>query len=131
MMSKKPSLKLVKPTANGNKPCRTLGHHGQNLWDQITSTYDVSDAAGREILTNACEALDRAESLRVTIDRDGEMLQMRNGSYREHPALRFELANRGFVIKALSKLGLDVEPMHPRAGRPAKNARWQPPMEEE
>jgi hypothetical protein len=69
--------------------------------------------------------------LRAQIDRDGEVFATRNGFMKEHPALRAELQSRAFVAKMLLRLGLDVEPMHPRAGRPAKNAGWQPPMEEE
>jgi hypothetical protein len=43
---------------------------------------------------------------------------------KEHPALRGELASRAFVAKMLLRLGLDVEPMRPTAGRPPKNAGW-------
>jgi hypothetical protein len=37
-----------------------LGDHGKNLWLQIISEYDVSDAGGRELLLLACQSLDRA-----------------------------------------------------------------------
>ena len=36
----------------------------------------------------------------------------------DHPALKHELANRGFVSKTLVRLGLDVEPVR-GIGRPA------------
>src|SRR5262249_24358501 len=69
-MSKKPSLKLVNNQRTGNKPCRTLADHGQALWNRIASEYDITDAAGRELLTLACQCLDRPESLRATIDSE-------------------------------------------------------------
>jgi hypothetical protein len=33
--------------------------------------YDLQDCGGREMLAQACAALDRAESLRERIDQDG------------------------------------------------------------
>lgn len=131
-MSKKPVLKVVKPSGIGAKPPRTLGNHGQSLWNRITNEYAVEDAAGREILTLACQALDRAESLREQIDGDGEVLMTRNGFAKEHPALRAELASRAFVAKMLLRLGLDVEPMRPGPGRPGGvHSGWTPPRDEE
>ena len=133
-MSKQPTLKLVKTKAagaTGNKPPRTLGQHGMALWGRVTKEYDIDDVAGRELLTLACQALDRAEALREVIDRDGEMLTTRNGVYKEHPALKPELAGRAFVAKMLLRLGLDVEPLRPGAGRPSSTKGWTSPYEEE
>ena len=96
-MRKTPNLKVVKPAATNNQPARTLGKHGQNLWSRVTSEYAIEDAAGRELLTLACQALDRAEALREAIDRDGELLMLRTGGLREHPGIKLELANRAFV----------------------------------
>jgi hypothetical protein len=44
------------------------------------------------LLVLACQALDRAESPREEIDRDGGVLRVRD-SIREHPGLKAELAN--------------------------------------
>jgi hypothetical protein len=102
-----------------------LGHHGRNLWDRVLSEYDVIDVAGRELLTLACQALDRAEALREAIDRDGELLMSRTGSLREHPGIKPELANRSFVVKTLGKLGLDLEPVRAAGpGRPPNVRGW-------
>jgi hypothetical protein len=70
-MSRKPNLKLVKPRGNGTAPPRKLGQHGQSLWDRVMSEYDLEDVAGRELLTLACRALDRAETCRALVDREG------------------------------------------------------------
>lgn len=102
----KQSLKLV--SRRGFDPPRPLGKHGMSLWCRITSAYNVADAGGVELLTLACQALDRAERLREQIDADGEIVRYRTGM-REHPALRGELANRALVSKLLVRVGLDME----------------------
>jgi P27 family predicted phage terminase small subunit len=117
-MRTKLALKVVKPTRTGNNPPRTLGKVGFALWQRITNEYAVEDAAGKELLALACEALDRAEACRAAIDRDGEVQRGGNGFSKEHPALRPELASRAFVAKMLLRLGLDVEPMRQGQGRP-------------
>jgi hypothetical protein len=59
-----PSLTIVpSPGATPLEPPRPLGVHGRRLWDQADAEYDVSDAAGIEMLAQACTMLDRAEAL--------------------------------------------------------------------
>ncbi|HEV8465623.1 MAG TPA: hypothetical protein VGQ63_11570 [Pseudolabrys sp.] len=87
--------------------------------------YDLQDSGGLEMLLQACAALDRAENLRLEIDRDGEVIRTR-GTVRDHPALKHELANRAFVVRALSRLGLNFETVKP-VGRPPQPIGWQPP----
>jgi hypothetical protein len=77
----------------------------------------LDDVGGQELLAFACGALDRAESLRAQIDREGEIVKVK-GSMRDHPALRHELANRAFVVKTLSRMGLNVEVPARSPGRP-------------
>jgi hypothetical protein len=126
-MAKKPAkspLRLVRPTdASDDAPPRTLGNHGMNLWNRITSEYEITDAGGRELLVLACQQLDRAEALKAQIDAEGEIVQSRHGP-KDHPALRHELQARAFVAKTLLRLGLNVEPLRPVPGRPAG---WMPP----
>jgi hypothetical protein len=105
------------PPQTGANPPRTLGNHGLSLWNRIMSEYDVRDAGGVEMLTLACEALDRAEALRGEIERDGPVLRGR-GLVKEHPGLKHELAARSFVVRTLHRLGLDVEPIRAGVGRP-------------
>src|SRR5215813_4936790 len=113
----KPPLRLVPPTgATDDAPPRTFGHYGMSLWARITSEYNIEDAGGRELLTLACQHLDRAEALRQQIDAEGEVVQTRNGP-KDHPALRHELQARAFVAKTLHRLGLNVEPLRPNPGR--------------
>ena len=106
------TLTLAAPVATALSPPgtspRPLGCHGAALWNAITSSYDISDEGGREILAQACAALDRAEALRAQIDADGEILRTKAG-LRDHPGLRHELASRAFITRSLARLGLDVE----------------------
>jgi hypothetical protein len=119
---KKPSLKLVKPPT-WLPPLRRLGKPGQALWDAVMADYEISDSGGLEMLMQACAALDRAEALRIEIDRDGEVIRARS-MVRDHPGLKHELANRAFVVRTLSRLGLNFEAIRPSVGRPAG---WQGP----
>ena len=116
-MAKK-NLKLVDPNdpASAITPPRPFGEHGQRLWLGTLKEYDIADIGGREMLAQACAALDRAEELREQIDRDGAVIRTKTGM-RDHPALKHELASRAFVVRTLHRLGLDVEPVG-RIGRP-------------
>src|SRR6266550_1776123 len=106
----------VVPALTGPKPARALGKHGAALWRSVVAEYGIEDSGGVEMLTAACQQLDRAESLREQIDRDGDIVRTK-GSLREHPGLKHELAARSFVVRTLARLGLDVEAVKP-VGRP-------------
>jgi hypothetical protein len=110
-------LKLIETTKPGGAP-RPLGKHGLALWRSITVEYDISDAAGIELLCLACQALDRAEGCRALIDEHGSaIINQDTGVIRQNPLLRDELANRAFVAKSLERLGLNTEPTKAN-GRP-------------
>ena len=109
-------LKLVDTSAGG--PPRPLGPPGVALWRSITRDYDVTDAAGIELLCLACQALDRAEECRALIDEHGAAFIVQpSGMIRQNPLLRDELANRAFVSKCLERLGVNEEPAKAN-GRP-------------
>lgn len=108
--------KLSVINSNHPQPPRKLAKHGLTLWHTIHNSYDVSDAGGLEILAQLCSSLDRAEALRETVERDGEMIKTRTGM-RIHPAIREELAARSFVVRSLERLGLNVEAVK-SVGRP-------------
>jgi hypothetical protein len=116
--TQKSPLKIVRKLASsGLQPPRTLGEAGRNLWERIVAEYDLSDAGGAELLTLACQALDRAEALREQIDADGEVITIR-GVPKAHPAIRDELNCRSFIAKSLSRLGLALEVPSRPVGRP-------------
>jgi hypothetical protein len=105
------------PLRKTTAPPRKLGKHGRQLWDAVTGEVVVEDAAGIEMLTLTCQALDRAENCREQIDRDGELLRTKAG-IKENPLLKTELANRAFVVRTMSRLGLELDPVK-AIGRPA------------
>ena len=114
-MAKDPSRS--NPALTAYQPPRTLGDSGLSLWNRIMSEYRIEDCGGLEILAQACQALDRAETLRSEIERDGDVLRLQ-GTVRDHPALKHELANRAFIVRTLVRLGLNFEPVRAAVGRP-------------
>lgn len=130
----KPPLELVNPLTNQAKsprslrePLRNLGEAGLSLWKRVMSEYAIEDCGGIELLALACQALDRAESLRKQIDQDGEVIRAR-GMIKSHPSLRDELQNRAFVAKTLTNLGLNYEAIKPvgRPGGRSAGVGWRP-----
>ena len=117
----KPPLTVVDPAATGIPPPRKLQRHGTELWRSVMADYQIEDSASRELLCQACAALDRAESLAERIEAEGEVVHGRQGP-RPHPALKPELAMRTFIVRTLERLGLfDVaKPM----GRPSRMPAW-------
>ena len=115
---KNTNLRLV-PTAlnQGPIPPRPLGEHGMSLWRRITETYSFVDEGSLELLTTACQALDRSEELSAEIARSGVVIAGRTGP-RENPAVKGELANRAFVARCLARLGLLYEPVRQAGGQP-------------
>ena len=120
-MAKNPPLTLVKPTpskANGASPPSGLGKSGKMLWQSIQSEYKIDDAGGRALLHQICISIDRADECAEAIDRDGPMIRTKNG-LRDHPLLKLELQSRAFIVRALHRLGLDIEPPRAGPGRPS------------
>src|SRR5262249_51740543 len=117
-MSKPPrsTLSLVGTDATGPQPPRPLGPHGLRLWNSVHRAYNIADVGGIELLCLAAQAIDRAESCREIIDREGEVVHGRTGP-RSHPLLRDELQNRAFAARTLDRLGINSERVKP-VGRP-------------
>jgi hypothetical protein len=87
----------------------SLGQHGQRLWREVQNEFSIQDCGGRELLAQACAALDMAVMCRERIIADGIMQKMSSGM-REHALVKHELANRAFVVSTLQKLGVTTEP---------------------
>jgi hypothetical protein len=115
-LPKKPQLSVVNLVRTVPAPPPELGEYGRSLWTAVLQQYDIVDAGGLETLRQACCASDRAESCRKIIAEDGEMLRTKTG-VRSHPLLRDELQNRSLTLKAIQRLGLDLEPIK-SIGRP-------------
>jgi hypothetical protein len=118
--ARQPPFTVIDPASSAIEPPRKLGQHGRNLWNSIQSTYRIYDVGGRELLAQACAALDRVESLSEQIARDGEVFNDGEHPPRAHPALRDELAGRAFVARTLERLGVTAVARDTPAGRPGK-----------
>jgi hypothetical protein len=122
----KKQLKLVtdppstsaRPPRNQGEPPHDLGPIGLDFWQKVVREYCFDDVGSLALLELACRALDRAETLRQRIDKDGELIPSPNGM-KAHPLLREELGNRTFIARTLQRLGLDREPVLP-VGRPPR-----------
>jgi P27 family predicted phage terminase small subunit len=119
----KPPLAVVTSAMTGIAPPRQLGRHGMQFWEQVQREYAIQDAAGLELLMQCCSAIDRAESLAEIIAREGEVIRTRTGTIKSHPAVRDELSARQVVMRAISKLGIDSEPVK-SPGRPPRSFGW-------
>jgi hypothetical protein len=115
-MSRKSPLTLIKSGATPSQPPRPLGPHGAKLWRSVQREHHIDNIGGKELLAQACAALDRAEALREQIDKDGELLCVGSG-IKDHPGLKHELAARAFITRTLVRLGLTQEQIGP-IGRP-------------
>jgi hypothetical protein len=121
-MGKKTPLTVVQPGADpGLSPPATLGEFGSALWRSIQSEYGIADSGGLSTLAQICAAADRAEDCRMQIGRDGALIETKFG-LRDHPLIKHELNARAFVVRALARLGLDIEPLKP-VGRPGHGLR--------
>jgi Phage terminase, small subunit len=99
-----------------------LGEDGMKLWRRITNEYDVSDAGGFEMLKQACEAADDLARYGLIIARDGPMIETKLGP-KEHPMVKHQMIARAFIVRTLSRLGLNFEPVRSSIGRAAKAIR--------
>jgi hypothetical protein len=111
-----PPLHVVEPEG-GPQPARALGQHGMALWSRVNAEYRIADVAGIELLTHACQAVDRAEMLAAYVAAHGAIIKTKTG-IKAHPAIREELACRGFAVRTLMRLGINFEPLHVGPGRP-------------
>jgi hypothetical protein len=119
----KAQLNVVPPAsaAAGLPPPPHLAGAGRDLWARITALYAFDDPGSYEVLSQACFATTRADRCRAIIDDDGEMISS-GKIIKAHPLMRDEVANRALACRLLQKLGLDLEPIHDRPGRPSSVA---------
>lgn len=85
---------------------RHLGKVGRELWKAVQDEFEVGDAAGLALLQSACEARDRVEAARKSIDEHGVVVKDRFGELRPNPATSVEHQARGAMVRALSALRL-------------------------
>jgi phage terminase small subunit len=124
MAAEKPvPLFAYRPTVPPEPPTE-LGLAGSKLWRDILKEWVISDAAPLAVLEQACEAYDRAESLRREIQVSGELIETAGGGTKANPLLAIELQARSLTARLLGRLDLlDTGPKR-GPGRPPKVGGW-------
>jgi hypothetical protein len=99
----------------------TSNSEGSRLWRKVLRERSLN-ASQRELLKQACTALNDADALRRRIAAEGAVLYADDGvPLRSHPAIRVELALRRFAAKTLADLNR-VEKQPRPVGRPPSAA---------
>lgn len=91
------------------KPPRHLRKLTKAWFRSVVESY-LLEPHHLKVLTNACEALDRAAEAREAISKDGAYVKNRFGESTKHPALTVERDCWIVFARLLRELDLDVEP---------------------
>jgi len=104
-------------------PPEHLTEASKAFWTTIVADYRLQrDEAGLQLLTLACEALDRCEEARAAVSKDGVTVTSRLGEVKAHPAVAIERDSRLAAVRILRDLGLSPEDAAADKNRPAKVA---------
>jgi len=90
-----------------------LGAEQRRMWLAYMEGWAI-DHAGRQLLVLALEAHQRMRQAQRALKRAGLVVKG-----RLNPVVIVERDSRLAMLKALRQLGLDLEPLHDRSGRPA------------
>jgi hypothetical protein len=93
------------PRARRSPPAG-LSKHSGSLWRTVLRDHDLS-ATGRELLRQACLALDRADDAATTVMREGTIVADRDGMPKAHPATDIEARSRAAFASIVKLLGLE------------------------
>jgi len=93
-----------------------LSRSSRDFWLHIERTYELDDHH-RELLTLACECLDRIEQARQLIKAEGLTIDDRFEQKKPHPALAIERQNKIAFARLIREIGLDEGPPDPRPPR--------------
>lgn len=87
-------------------------------WRAVLTEYAL-EAHHLRLLRLACEAWDRCQQARETLDRDGLTTQTETGGLKTHPCVGIERDARLAFARLLRELDLDAEMPPDRARPPA------------
>jgi phage terminase small subunit len=100
------------------KPPKNMSLSAKKAWKALAFEYGIRDAIGIQILTEYCQALQRAEESREKIRIEGSVIEDRFKQRKEHPACVTERGAVSTMLACLKALNLDIEPLHDHPGRP-------------
>lgn len=98
-----------------------LSVESKGWWKKILGEYDLPEEA-LLILASGLEALDRVRQAQRSIKEIGivTVTKSKNGQMvRQNPAVGIELDAKRVMLACFRQLGLDLEPLHDKPGRPA------------
>jgi hypothetical protein len=78
------------------------------LHRDISRRYALEDGSA-ELLSQACQALERAARLAVQVEADGPVVRDRFGGLKPHPAIVLERDFRALAVRTLSQLVARME----------------------
>lgn len=99
------------------RPPTRLSPEARAWWRRIVGGWQLDDAA-LLILSVALESFDRMRGAQGEIQKHGLMTKGRT-----NPLILVERDARLAMLKAIRQLGLDLEPLHDRPGRPPGGGR--------
>ena len=98
-------------------PPKHLKDPGRRLWKRVVTDYAV-EPWQLEVLSAACEALDRMTMAREQLDKDGLMVEHPRFGPKPHPCISVERDSRTAMLRALRELSLDAEVVETSARPP-------------
>ena len=104
---------LTKPPAN-------LAAPEQELWCRIVDSYELpdDDPAVWTILRGLCEAAGTARLANEAVKQHGVLIRAGSGGMKANPAVNIAHQAREQVLRHARALGLNLEPLNDRPGRP-------------
>jgi hypothetical protein len=102
------------------EPPPELGVYGAKLWRSIAREWNVDGAGAQAILLQACQAADRAESMRQQIEASGSTVAAGRNGHKANPLIMPEIAARALVARLLARLGVLDSGEKRSPGRPPK-----------
>ncbi len=104
---------LTKPPAN-------LATPEQELWCRIVDSYELpdDDPAVWTILRGLCEAAGTARLANDALKQHGVLIRAGSGGMKANPAVNIAHQAREQVLRHARALGLNLEPLNDRPGRP-------------
>jgi P27 family predicted phage terminase small subunit len=107
-----------KPMKNLPPAPSHLSAEAKSWWGRVLKLYDLDDPA-LWILESACECWDAMRAAQGTVEREGSTFVDKHGQPRMHPACLLVRDYKAAWLRHVKQLGLDLEPLHDKPGRPA------------
>ena len=88
---------------------KNLDETGRKFWKSVLGEYEFEKTHDYELLSQACQCLDRIEQCRKSIISDGPFQKDRYGRPVEHDALKAERTQKKLFLSIIRELGLTLD----------------------